>query len=319
MQNTNEKRYLDDLQKIKETITENRNKAMVVVNSAMIITYYQIGEIINQRKEWGNKYVRRLAEDLKEYGSGYSYDHLKRMSQFAKLFTKNEIGEQVVPQIPWGTILIIMKRSSSKEEMLWYINQTYKNRWSRAVVLKQFQLQAYQRNIIEPATSENDFSKDVIKDTVAFTFISKNEIVTEKDLKDKIIANILQVLDELGPGFALVGREYRLVTPTNKNFYIDLLMYHTKSHSYVVIEVKLGEVTPADFGQLNFYVNAINDLERVDGDNPSVGILLCKNADKYVAEKSMGGLNNPIGVTKYKLLEDLPIYLENKLNQKDGD
>jgi len=99
MQNTNEMNYLDDLQKIKETITENRNKAMVVVNSAMIITYYQIGEIINQRKEWGNKYVQRLAMDLKEFGSGYSYEQLKRMSQFASIFTKNEIRGQPVPQM----------------------------------------------------------------------------------------------------------------------------------------------------------------------------------------------------------------------------
>lgn len=97
-----DKNYINDLQAIKETIKENRYKALVVVNSAMITTYYQIGTIINKRKTWGNKYVRRLAEGLKEYGRGYSYDQLKRMARFASIFTVDEIRAQAGPQIPWG-------------------------------------------------------------------------------------------------------------------------------------------------------------------------------------------------------------------------
>ena len=137
--------YIRDLQTIKETITENRYKALVVVNSAMIMTYHTIGTIINKRKEWGNKYIQRLAEDLKEYGRGYSYRQLKRMSQFARLFTDDEIGSQVGAQIPWRTITEIMSMSSSKEEMLWYMNQTYKNRWSRRMVVEQFKIKAYKK------------------------------------------------------------------------------------------------------------------------------------------------------------------------------
>ena len=313
-----QKEYFNDLAKIKETIRENRNKAMVVVNSAMIITYYQIGTIINQRKTWGNKYIQRLAEDLKTYGNGYSYPQLKKMAHFATTFTKNEIGSQPVTQIPWGTLYGIISKSSSKEEMLWYICQTYKNRWSRAIVLKQFELQAYRRNLITSSVSDNEsFVQDITKDTLCFDFISQKEITNEKSLKDKLIDNVLLFLQELGPGFALVGREYKLLTPTGKNFYIDLLMYHTKFHSYVVIEVKVEEITPADFGQLNFYVNAIDDLERTKNDNETVGILLCKAADKYVVETSFKGLKTPLGVSKYKLLEDLPQYLTQKLNMLD--
>ena len=99
-----EKDYLTDLNKIKETIRTNQNRAMVVVNSAMIMTYYEIGTIINQRKVWGNKYIERLSNDLKEYGKGYSCEQLKKMSQFAKLFSENEIRLQPVTQIPWGNI-----------------------------------------------------------------------------------------------------------------------------------------------------------------------------------------------------------------------
>ena len=310
--------YFDDLIKIKETITENRNKAMVVVNSAMIITYYQIGIIINQRKTWGNKYIERLSRDLKEYGRGYSYPQLKKMSHFATIFTKNEIGSQPVTQIPWGTLNGIIAKSSSKEEMLWYISQTYKNRWSRSVVFKQFELQAYQRQVVSPLISdEKAYVQGIIKDTLSFDFISKNEVIDEKSLKDKLIDNILLFLQELGTGFALVDREYKLLTPTGKNFFIDLLMYHTKVHAYVVIEVKLEDVIPADFGQLNFYVNAIDDLEKTEADNETIGLLLCKTADNYVVETSFKGLKTPIGVSKYKLFEDLPAYLTNILKLID--
>lgn len=311
--------YLDDLTKIKETIRENRNKAMVVVNSAMIITYYQIGTIINHRKTWGNKYIQKLADDLKDYGKGYSYEQLKKMSQFAHFFSENEIRSQPVTQIPWSTLSrVIIQKSSSKEEALWYIDQAYKNRWSRAIVIKQFELQAYQRQVVPPLISdENTYVQGIIKDTLAFDFISKNEVTDEKSLKDKLIDNILLFLQELGTGFALVGREYKLKIPTGKNFFIDLLMYHTKVHAYVVIEVKLEDITPADFGQLNFYVNAIDDLEKTDTDNETIGMLLCKTADNYVVETSFKGLKTPIGVSKYKLFEDLPTYLTNKLNLID--
>lgn len=313
-----QKEYFDDLIKIKETITENRNKAMVVVNSAMIITYYQIGTIINQRKAWGNRYIKMLASDLKEYGKGYSTDQLKRMARFASYFSESEISAQAVHQIPWSTIIELMRLSSSKEEALWYVGQIVKNRWSRAIVIKQFELQAYQRQNILPAVSDNNsYIQGIIKDTLAFDFISKNEVTDEKSLNDKLVDNIILFLQELGTGFALVGREYKLVTPTGKNFFIDLLMYHTKVHAYVVIEVKLVDITPADFGQLNFYVNAIDDLEKTKTDNETIGILLCKTADNYVVETSFKGLKTPIGVSKYKLFEDLPAYLANKLNSID--
>ena len=204
-----QKEYFDDLIKIKETITENRNKAMVVVNSAMIITYYQIGTIINQRKAWGNRYIKMLASDLKEYGKGYSTDQLKRMARFASYFSESEISAQAVHQIPWSTIIELMRLSSSKEEALWYVGQIVKNRWSRAIVIKQFELQAYQRQKILPAVSDdNSYIQGIIKDTLAFDFISQNEVTDEKSLKDKLVDNIILFLQELGTGFALVGREY---------------------------------------------------------------------------------------------------------------
>ena len=314
-----EKDYFNDLQKIKETIKTNQAKAMVIVNSTMIITYYEIGTIINKRKTWGSKYIQNLANDLKEYGKGYSYDNLYRMAQFASNFKYDEIMEQPVPKIAWGSLLTIMKKSTSHAEMLWYINQTHKNGWSRSMVLNQITMKTYERSLIEPATSNivksDDLSNELFKDTYVFDFLDKNNIKNEKDLKNQMIDNIIKFLQELGPGFTLAGKKYKLVTPTNKEFFIDLLMYHTKIHAYVVIEVKIGEFTPADLGQLIFYVNAINKLEKTEGDTDTIGLLLCKEADKFVAETTLEKFLLKLGISKYKFIEELPEYLNKKLNE----
>lgn len=316
-----EKDYLTDLNKIKETIRTNQNKAMVVVNSAMIMTYYEIGTIFNQRKRWGNKYIERLSNDLKEYGKGYSISNLKYMMQFANEFTINEISHQVGGHIPWRTIIEIMQKSNSREEMIWYINQTHKNGWSRSMVLNQIVMKSYERSLISPTTTEtvvssNDLTNELFKDSYVFDFLDKEKIKTEKDLKNQMIDNIIKFLQELGPGFTLAGKEYKLTTPTGKDFYIDLLMYHTKIHAYVVIEVKIGEFDPKDIGQLEFYVNAIDDLEKTDIDNDTIGLLLCKDADRYVAETTLKKNHLSLGISKYKLIEELPEYLESKLNGK---
>ena len=127
--------YFNDLKQIKETIKHNQNKAMVYVNSTMIMTYYEIGTIINKRKTWGSKYIEKLSNDLKEYGKGFSYDNLNYMSKFASNFLYKEIFDQPGRLIPWRTIIIIMQKSKSHEEMLYYINECHKNGWSRSMTL----------------------------------------------------------------------------------------------------------------------------------------------------------------------------------------
>ena len=291
---------------------------MVIVNSAMIMTYYEIGTIINKRKTWGSKYIKNLANDLKEYGKGYSYENLYRMSKVSEEFSNEEIMSHPVTQIPWSTLVtVIMAKSSTHEEMLWYINETYKNGWSRSMVLNQIAMASYERSLIEPTTSNitksDDLSNELFKDTYVFDFLDKNSIKNEKDLKDQMIDNIIKFLQELGPGFCLVGKEYKLVTPTDEEFYIDILLYHTKIHCYVVIEVKIGKFHPADLGQLIFYVNAINKLEKTEGDSNTIGLLLCKDADKFVAETTLENSLLKLGISKYKFIEELPEYLNRKL------
>ena len=171
-----EKDYFNDLNKIKETIKTNQAKAMVVVNSAMIMTYYEIGRIINQRKVWGSKYIENLTNDLKEYGKGYSYEQLKRMSRLANEFSNEEIRSRPVTQIPWSTLItVILPKSKSHEEMLWYINQTYKNGWSRSMVINQIAMKAFERSLIRPTTTEAiTTSNDSSNELLAIALISIN-------------------------------------------------------------------------------------------------------------------------------------------------
>lgn len=243
------------------------------------------------------------------------------MIKFSEEFSIDEIMSQPVTQIPWGTLVtVIMPKSRSHEEMLWYINETHKYGWSRSMVLNQIALKAYERSLISPTTTEsiettNDFTNELFKDTYVFDFLDKEKIKTEKDLKNQMIDNIIKFLQELGPGFSLVGKEYKLVTPANEEFYIDILLYHVKIHAYVVIEVKIGKFHPSDLGQLIFYVNAIDELEKMVIDNDTIGLLLCKDADSFVAKTSLKKNSMPLGISKYKILEELPECLERRLNE----
>ena len=314
------KDYLNDLNKIKETIRINQSKAIVVVNSSMIMTYYEIGVIISKRKTWGSKYIQKLSEDLREYGKGYSVRNLHYMQEFSAKLSRKEIMQQPAAQIPWYTLIMILEHSNSHEEMLWYINETHKNSWSRSMVLKQFEAKAYERNLIEPSTTptikNDDLTKELFKDTYVFSFLNKESIKSEKSLRNSMLDNIILFIKELGPYFTLIDKEYKLVTPTNKEYFIDLLMYHVKLHIYIVIEFKNREFRPSDLGQLLFYVNAINDLEKTDKDDETVGLLLCKDADSYTAKITLAGINRKIGISKYKILEELPLYLEKRLKME---
>ena len=314
-----EKDYIKDLNKIKETIRTNQYKAMVVVNSTMIMTYYEIGTIINERKVWGNKYIERLANDLKEYGKGYSYDNLNYMRKIALEFSKKELFEQPARLIPWFTLIKIVQKSKTHEEILWYIKQTHKHSWSRSMVLNQFKLKAYERSLIEPdtspiMTSSQDLTNELFKDTYVFDFIDINNIRNEKELQNALLQNISKFLIELGDGFSFVSERYRL--KVDEDYYeIDLLFYHIPSHSYVVIELKTTKFKPEYIGQLLFYTNYIDAYIKSDLDSNTIGIVLCPEANGFVCKTTLMNTNN-LAISKYKFISELPEYLEKRLKEK---
>ena len=244
-------------------------------------------------------------------------NHLK-MSQFANEFTIDEIRLQPATQIPWYTLIRIMNKSCTHEEMLWYINQTHKNGWSRSMVLNQFKLKAYERSLIEPETSPDittstELTNELFKDTYVFDFIDINNIKGEKELQNSLIQNISKFILELGNGFSFVSEKYKLKVE-DEYYEIDLLFYHIPSHSYVVIELKTTKFKPEYIGQLLFYTNYIDTYIKSENDSNTIGIVLCPEANGFVCKTTLMNTKN-IAISKYKFINELPEYLEKKLRE----
>ena len=289
-----EQKFVEWVASLSKKYRQAQIKAAVKINAELIAFYFELGKEISRssfRIQYGNKFYDNLSKELTSNlndAKGFSPRNLRYIEKFYTLY-KSSIQNlpQLVAQltsIPWAHHRYIIDKCKDVNKALFYVEKTIENNWSRSVLLNFLDTNLYERQgkgitnfKASLPTVGKDLANEIVKNPYCFNFLALENDFTEKELKDALINNIQKFLTELGTGFALVGKEYRLVTPTNKSFYIDLLMYHVKIHAYVVIEVKIDEVTPADFGQLNFYVNAINDLEKTDVDNDTVGILLCKS------------------------------------------
>ena len=316
-ENIIEKEYFDDLLKIKETIKFNQNKAVSVVNATMVFTYYEIGKIILNRKTWGNKYLERLSLDLKEHGSGYSRSNLFYMQRIATIFTEDEIVQRSVGLIPWRSIICIITKCKNHNEIIWYATQTYNNGWTKVLLENKIKMKSYELRLIEQndnsiIANENPLLDEIFNSKLTMGFIDQNRIKTEKDLEKELINNITKFILELGKGFAFIGNQYKLEIP-NHEYYPDLLFYNYILHSFVIIDLKLTEFKPEYLGKMMFYVNIANDTLKGENDNPSIGLILCKEADNIIMKYSFGSTITPIKVAEYKFIEELPEYLEKRL------
>jgi predicted nuclease of restriction endonuclease-like (RecB) superfamily len=309
-----EKQYEKELVDIKKRINETYKKISYTVNSELIILYYEIGSYINSHKSWGSKYVQKLSEDLKEY-EGIGYRNLKYMSQLSSNFTYDEIRHQLGAQIPWRTLIEIMSKCESKESRLWYINKTYENSWSRSMLIKQIKAKAYERNTIEPIVSkgikdyDNPLIKEMIKDTYSLN-ISRKDFNNEKEFKDKIIDDIIEFLKELGQGYALLGREYEIKNKSKKKFKLDILMYNVLLHSYIAIEIKIGEYKPEYYGQLKNYVLLVDQELKSSIDNKTIGVLICRDGDRNIIKTTFDNDNVPLVFSRYVLEDKLNEYFK---------
>ena len=309
---------------IKQEVLKSQYKAMQIVNKELIFMYWHIGKIIGDNSKWGNKFIDSLSIDLKlEFPkvTGFSVRNLKYMKKIAEEYPDFEFVQQVVAQIPWGHNIILMDKVKNIEERKWYIKQSIINGWSRSLLTMQIESKLYERQVVAekvtnfPATLpdiQSDLAIQTMKDPYLFDFISLKGKVKEIEIEKAMIDKIKDVLIELGKGFAFVGEQYK-ITVSEKDYYIDLLFYHLKLKCYVVVELKAREFEPTDAGQLNFYLSAIDDLVKDKTDNATIGLLLCKNKDNFTAEYALRNISSPIGVSEYKLLEDIPEYLKSQL------
>jgi predicted nuclease of restriction endonuclease-like (RecB) superfamily len=221
--------------------------------------------------------------------------------------------------IPWSHNLVIMSKCRDVTEALYYVSKTVGHNWSRNVLIHQIESDLYRRegkavtNFAETLPApQSDLAQQLIKDPYNFDFLMLTEDYNERELEKALTDHITKFLLELGAGFAFVGRQQGLQVG-EREFFLDLLFYHTKLHCYVAIELKTGEFEPEYAGKLNFYLKAVDEQLRGEKDQSTIGILLCKSRDRVVVEYALSDIQKPMGVSEYQLTRALPDNLKASL------
>jgi len=329
--------YPEFLAEVKARVASARTQAILAANSALIGLYWEIGSDIlarERREGWGSRVIDRLAADLRrEFPdmTGFSRSNLKYMRAFAEAWPREEggyaIGQQPVGQLPWGQNIALLTKLNKRDARLWYAHQTIEHGWSRKVLEAQIAsdlrgrqgraLTSFERALPAP---DSELVRDAIKDPYNFEFLSLSPDAKERDLELALLNDVQSFLMEMGRGFALVGRQFPLRVPDDETgedqeFFIDLLFYNYLLRRFVVIDLKIEDFKPEFAGKMNFYLNAVDELQRQAGDASSIGLILCPGRSKTVTEWALRGVDTPVAVARYvagevKLTQDAPAELK---------
>jgi predicted nuclease of restriction endonuclease-like (RecB) superfamily len=317
--------YADWLAELKGRIHTAQQRATLAVNRELVLLYWQIGRDILARQAaqgWGAKVIERLAHDLRAAFpemKGFSRANLMYMRAFAQAWPDAAIVQQAVGQLPWGHNLVLLSRLKHEQERLAYAHSAIKHGWSRNVLNIHIETRLLERtgkavtnfDVSLPAP-QSDLARESLKDPYRLDFLGLSKEAGEREIENALVKHVTEFLLELGAGFAFVGRQV-LLDVGGDEFFIDLLFYHLKLRCYVVIELKGGKFKPEHLGQLGFYLTAVDRQVKSEHDNPTIGLLLCKNKNKIVAEYALGDKTQPMGIAEYKLLESLPAELQTSL------
>ena len=312
-------RYQSFIADIKTIIAAGRDSTYRAANAAMIMTYWGIGKrIVEQeqngehRAEYGKHLISMLSDELvKEYGKGFSEKNLRYFRKFYIMFPDCEIWNACVPNLNWTHFRSLL-RVEDENARLWYLNEASSEGWSSRTLDRNIATQYYNRLLAAPdkdaviaemKSKTASFARtgnELIKSPIIAEFLGfKNEdTYLESDLESAILSHIRDFLMELGRGFAFVGRQQHIVTDT-EDYYIDLVFYNIELKCYVLIDLKMGKVTHQDVGQIDMYVRMYDELKRKDGDNPTIGILLCSETSEDIARYSILHDNNNLYMSKY--------------------
>ncbi len=320
----NNSQYFEVLNDIKNTLITTRNKIIENANKDLILMYYKIGLKLIENNKWGSSFIDTLAKDLKiEFPNikGMSARNLRYMKKFATEFDNDEFLQGFLAKLSWNHNQILLDRIKDNNIRKWYAKECVTNGWTTSVLIHQISSKLYERQALLEnkitnfddalPSPNNEQVKYLLKDPYIFDFITNNSL-KELDIEQQLTSNITKLLLELGNGFAFVGKQYHLEIE-DEDYYIDLLFYNLKVRSYVVIELKTTEFKPEYAGKLNFYLSAVDKYIKDEKDNPTFGILLCKDKKKVTAELALKDINKPIGVSEYKILSEIPEFLENTL------
>ncbi|MCA3147564.1 MAG: DUF1016 family protein [Burkholderiales bacterium] len=331
---------------IKQRVRHAQARALLAVNAELIRLYWEIGALINSRQAqegWGSAVIPRLSRDLHNElpdEKGFSERNIKRMLAFYRAYPELEFVPQPVAQseparkvpqaaalflwplmqsLPWGHHVELMAKVKDLPTRHWYMQAAVSNGWSRNVLLMQIESAAHQRlgklisnfalRLPEP---DSDLVQQTMKDPYLFDFLTLQKDFHERELETGLMTHLEHFLLELGQGFAFVGRQYHLDIG-DRDFYIDLLFYHLKLRCYVVIDLKRGDFKPEYAGKMNFYCSVVDDKLRHPADQPTIGLILCQQPNKILAEYALRGVDKPIGVSSYELTRALPTALQTSL------
>lgn len=320
----NNKEYLSLLGKIFECIKTTQYQVKIEANIALMHRNWTIGNYINSNSEWGSSFLENLSRDIKSEfpnTTGFSERNLRYMKKFASIFEEDDIDEYGLAGLTWYHHKALMGKAKNKEQYIWYTERTIQNGWSHDVLEMQLDSDLYSRQIDKPKIQnfsgrlpdkQSELAIQTMKDPYIFDFVQFREGMIERDIETELVQNVRKFLLELGTGFAFVDEQYAL-NVNGDEFYIDLLFYNFKLHCFVAIDLKTGKFTPEMAGKMNFYLSALDDMVKSDLDNPSIGLILCRDENKLVAEYALKDMNKPIGVTEYKLFNDLPKELQETL------
>jgi predicted nuclease of restriction endonuclease-like (RecB) superfamily len=317
--------YADWLADLKGRIHAAQQRATLAVNRELVLLYWQIGrDILTRQAEqgWGAKVIERLAHDLRTAFpdmKGFSPRNLKYMRAFAEAWPDAEFVQQAAAQLPWFHLCTLLDKLKTREERDWYLAKAVQHNWSRNILGMQIETRLLERDgaavtnfAVSPPKPQSDLARESLKDPYRFDFLGLTEKAQEREVESALVKHVTEFLLELGAGFAFVGRQV-LLDVGGDEFFIDLLFYHLKLRCYVVIELKGGKFKPEHLGQLGFYLTAVDRQVKGEHDNSTIGLLLCKNKNKVVAEYALGDKSQPMGIAEYKLLESLPAELQTSL------
>jgi predicted nuclease of restriction endonuclease-like (RecB) superfamily len=317
--------YVSLLSEVKERVRRAQYAALRSVNRELITLYWDIGRMIVGRQvdgSWGKAVVERLAADLRaEFPGvgGFSASNLWRMKAFYEAYASSEKLAPLVREISWSHNLIILERCSDPLEREFYIRMTKKFGWSKNVLIHQVENESYRKTLLGQTNFDRALTpklrgqaKLAVKDEYTFDFLELGEEHAERDLERALVGRIEQFLRAMGGLFAFVGSQFRMEVE-GREFFIDLLLYHRRLRCLVAIELKVGEFQPEFVGKMQFYLTALDRQVRERDENPSIGIILCKEKHRTIVEYALHDATKPIGVATYRIVKRLPRELRGEL------
>ncbi|ALF88399.1 MULTISPECIES: PDDEXK nuclease domain-containing protein [Ralstonia solanacearum species complex] len=313
------------LAEVKARVQAAQYAALRAVNKTLVRLYWDIGQLIVERQHsegWGKGVVEQLSNDLRVAFpgvGGFSVQNLWYMRQFYQEYSAAPKLQPLVGEIGWAHNLLIMSRCKDAHAREFYLRMTRKFGWSKNVLAHQIDNQSYEKSLLGQTNFDKALTpalraqaKLAVKDEYAFDFLELGDKHSERELERALITRIEDFLRAMGGMFAFLGSQYRLEVEGDE-YFIDLLLFHRRLRSLVAIELKIGKFEPEFVGKMQFYLAALDAQVRQDDENPSIGIILCKEKKRTIVEYALRDARKPIGVATYAITKSLPKALQGQL------